>query len=198
VAPLTTLSQAAFLSIQGLWAGPWLKDVGGLDRAAVAGLLLWVAVAMVTGFIVLGTLAERLSRAGVGVLTTAATGMGLFMAIQLLLLILPAKGSLSLWVLFGFFGTSGIVSYAGLSQRFPLHWSGRVTTAVNLLVFIAAFAGQWAIGAIIECWPVGADGSYALPGYYTGFSVLLALQVLSLAWFLGAGILYREQAVSRA
>ena len=32
VAPLTTLSQATFLSIQGLWAGPWLKDVAGLDR----------------------------------------------------------------------------------------------------------------------------------------------------------------------
>jgi MFS family permease len=186
VAPLTTLSQAAFLSIQGLWAGPWLKDVAGMDRTAVANHLFWVAVAMIAGFIALGTLAERLNRAGLGVLTTAVAGMGLFMLVQLLMLLLPIKGSRLLWTLFGFFGTSGIVAYAGLSQRFPVHWSGRVTTAINLLVFVAAFAGQWAIGAIIECWPVGSDGSYALPGYYTGFSVLLALQLISLIWFVAA------------
>ena len=56
VAPLTTLSQASFLAIQGLWVGPWLKDVAGLDRAGVAGVLLWIAVAMVAGFISLGSL----------------------------------------------------------------------------------------------------------------------------------------------
>jgi predicted MFS family arabinose efflux permease len=184
VAPLTTLSQASFLSIQGLWAGPWLKDVAGLNRTAVASHLFWVAVAMIVGFIALGALAERLNRSGVAVLTTAATGMGLFMGIQLLMLLLPLKGSRLLWMLFGFFGTSGIVAYAGLSQRFATHLSGRVTTAINLLVFVVAFGGQWAVGAIIECWPEGSDGNYALPGYYTGFSVLLALQFISLAWFL--------------
>ena len=109
--------------------------------------------------------------------------MGLFMVIQVLMLLLPMKGSRLLWMLFGFFGTSGIVAYAGLSQRFPVQLSGRVTTAINLLVFVAAFAGQWAVGAIIECWPVGSDGSYALQGYTTGFSVLLVLQSISLVWF---------------
>jgi len=197
VAPLTTLSQATFLSIQGLWAGPWLKDVAGLDRPAVANLLFWVAVAMVAGFIALGTLAERLNRSGVAVLTTAAAGMGLFMGVQLLLLLMPLKGSLILWMLFGFFGTSGIVAYAGLSQQFPIQWSGRVTTAINLLVFVVAFAGQWAIGAIIELWPVATGGSYALPGYYTGFSVLLVLQLISLAWYVVADRSMRKRQVAK-
>ncbi|MCG8564414.1 MAG: MFS transporter, partial [Desulfobacterales bacterium] len=35
IAPLTTLSQAGFIGIQGLWAGPWLRDVAGLDRHSV-------------------------------------------------------------------------------------------------------------------------------------------------------------------
>ena len=57
IAPLTTISQASFFSIQGLWAGPWLRDVAEIDRTAAAGILLAVAVAMVSGFILLGTAA---------------------------------------------------------------------------------------------------------------------------------------------
>jgi len=182
-APLTTFSQASFLSIQGLWAGPWLKDVAGLERMAVANVLLWIAVAMIAGFILLGSLAERLSRSGISVLATAVTGMVLFMGVQLLVLVGPVRWALPVWVLFGFFGTSGIIAYAALSQRFPIQLSGRVTTAVNLLVFIAAFVGQWAIGAIIGRWPVGPDGNYSLAGYRTGFFVMLAIQTMTLIWF---------------
>jgi sugar phosphate permease len=182
-APLTTFSQASFLSIQGLWAGPWLKDVAGLERMAVANVLLWIAVAMIAGFIMLGWLAERLSRSGISVLATAVTGMGLFIAVQLLVLVGPVRWALPMWVLFGFFGTSGIIAYAALSQRFPVQLSGRVTTAVNLLVFIAAFVGQWATGAIIGRWPVGPGGNYALAGYRTGFFVMLAIQTMTLIWF---------------
>jgi predicted MFS family arabinose efflux permease len=182
-APLTTVSQAGFLSIQGLWTGPWLKDVAGLDRAAIAKSLLLIAAAMVAGFISLGTLAERLTRLGVSVMTTAVTGMCIFMAIQAAIIFLGGDTPLFLWVGFGFFGTSGIIPYAALSQSFPAHLSGRVTTGVNLLVFVAAFAGQWAIGAIIGIWPVGSDGRYAAPGYQAAFAVVLATQIVFLFWF---------------
>ncbi|MCB2144841.1 MAG: MFS transporter [Deltaproteobacteria bacterium] len=192
-APLTTMSQASFLSIQGLWAGPWLKDVAGLERMAVANVLLWIAVAMIAGFILLGSLAERLSRSGVSVLATAVTGMILFMAVQVLVLAAPVRWAMPVWVLFGFFGTSGIIAYAALSQRFPVQLSGRVTTAVNLLVFIAAFIGQWAIGAIIGRWPVDASGHYALEGYRTGFFVMLAIQTMTLLWFFTASRMIRNR-----
>jgi MFS family permease len=192
-APLTTLSQASFLSIQGLWAGPWLKDVAGLDRPSVAGVLMWVAVAMVAGFILLGALSERLSRAGISVLTTAVTGMNLFLFVQILLIFAPGSWTRPLWVLFGFFGTSGILTYAALSQRFPIQLSGRVTTAVNLLVFVTAFIGQWAIGGIIGLWPVDAGGGYALAGYRAGFALMFGLQVVTLIWFFVAGRMLKDR-----
>ncbi len=106
IAPWTTLSQATFLSIQGLWAGPWLRDVAGYDRHQVAGTLLLVAVAMVSGFILLGTAAERLSRKGVRPLVVAATGMMLFMGVLLLIILEIRSAAMVLWGLFGFFGTS--------------------------------------------------------------------------------------------
>ncbi|MCG6894753.1 MAG: MFS transporter [Desulfobacteraceae bacterium] len=192
-APLTTMSQASFLSIQGLWAGPWLRDVAGLDRPGVAGSLFFIAAAMVAGFISLGTLTERLSRHGISALTTAVTGMSIFMVVQAAIVLLGGETPVLLWIAFGFFGTSGIIPYAALSQSFPAHLSGRVTTGVNLLVFIAAFVGQWAIGAIIELWPVGSDGSYALPGYQAGFAVMLGTQVLCLLWFAAVSAWVRRQ-----
>ncbi len=183
-APLTTMSQAAFLAIQGLWAGPWLANVAGLDRTAVADTLLWVAVAMIAGFITLGSVTERLVHRGISVQTTAVGGMSLFMVVQLLLICNPDGWSRFLWPAFGFFGTSGIIAYSSLTRSFPVELSGRVTTAINLLVFIAAFIGQWLIGAVISLWPVSADGQLSDDGFAYGFGIMLLLQFLCLGGFL--------------
>jgi hypothetical protein len=94
-----------------------------------------------------------------------------------------ADFALPLWILFGFFGTTGILSYAVLSQAFPAALAGRVNTAVNLLVFIAAFTGQWGIGAVISLWPASARG-YHPQGYQAAFALVLALETLAFAWFL--------------
>ena len=56
IAPWATLSQAAYLAIQGLWSGPWMRDAAGYDRSEVAQVLLLVAVAMTAGYLLLGLL----------------------------------------------------------------------------------------------------------------------------------------------
>lgn len=187
IAPLTALSQATLFAVQGLWAGPWLKEVSHLETEAVGATLLWMAVAMVAGFIGLGALTTQLHRWGVPVLRTAVTGMVLFMVVQVLLLIGPADWITPMWLGFGFFGTSGIIAYAALTQHFPVHLAGRVNTAVNLLVFVAAFAGQWAIGVIVGWWPQTEPGQLAAAGLRAGFACLLICQVCALVWFVVAG-----------
>lgn len=184
IAPLAVMSQATFLAIQGLWSGPWLRDVAGFERASVAHVLLTIAIAMVAGFIFMGAVAERLSRLGIKPIAVAATGMSLFMAVQTLLILEVASWAHILWILFGIFGTTGILPYAVLSQSFPLHLSGRVNTALNLLVFIAAFSAQWGIGAVINLWPGTPDGGYAAPGYQAAFAMMLALQLMAMLWFI--------------
>jgi MFS family permease len=193
IAPLTVMSQASFLSIQGLWSGPWLRDVAGLEREAVANHLFLVAAAMVAGFIFMGWSAERLSRFGIRPMTVAVTGMILFMVTQAAIVAHWAVPPLVLWVFFGFFGTTGILPYAALSQRFPPHLAGRLNTGLNVLVFIVAFGGQWGIGAIIDLWPATASGGYALEGYSTAFGIMLGLQVLAMVWFAS----FRREGVPR-
>jgi predicted MFS family arabinose efflux permease len=188
IAPVTVMSQTAFLAIQGLWSGPWLRDVAGLEREMIAQILLMIAAAMIAGFIFMGAAAERLSRLGVKPIAVAVAGMTAFMVTQGLLILEVTAWARTVWVLFGIFGTTGIIPYAVLSQSFPLHLSGRVNTGVNLLVFICAFAAQWGIGAIINLWPSTAAGGYAPPGYQAGFAMMLCLQVLALLWFFAASI----------
>lgn len=187
IAPWATLSQASFLAVHGLWAGPWLRDVAGYDRSDVAATLLLLAAAMIAGFIGLGSLTERLSRYGISTMQVGAVGMGLFLG-ALLLIIFPFKPlSPLLWMLFGFFGTAAILPYAALSQSFPSHLSGRANTALNLLVFVGAFVIQWGIGAIIDQWPITDTGGYAPVGYQAAFGVLVILQLSTILWFWLAG-----------
>jgi hypothetical protein len=88
-----------------------------------------------------------------------------------------------LWIAFGFFGTSGIVPYAALSQQFPAHLAGRVNSGINVMVFTTAFAAQWGIGVVIGLWTNSGTDGYAATGYHAAFAIMLALQLLALAWF---------------
>lgn len=181
IAPSGVLCQASFLAIQGLWAGPWLRDVAGLSRTTAADYLFWMAAAMVCGFLGMGQMAYRLSRCGIPPVVVAAGGMALFILAQVALLF--EAGSLLLWVLFGFFGTSGMLNYAILSQTFSPDLAGRVNTALNLLVFGLAFAMQWSMGAIINHWPA-TGGGYQAFGYRIAFGLVLILQIFSWIWML--------------
>jgi predicted MFS family arabinose efflux permease len=183
IAPWAFTAQAAYLSIYGLWSGPWLRDVAGYQRMAVANSLMGIALAMIVGYFFFGALAERLARRGIQPMSVAASGMLLFMAIQLLLTLPWVPMALPLWLLFGFCGTACILPYAVLSQGFPKHLTGRANTSLNVLVFVAAFAAQWAIGAVIDLWPQTADGGYHVAGSRVGFGMILVLQVLAAGWY---------------
>ncbi|MET0014265.1 MAG: MFS transporter [Sedimenticola sp.] len=183
ITPWAVASQAGFLSIQSLWAGPWLRDVAGFDRDTTALYLAFIASAMVAGFALIGFTAGRLSKLGITTTAVAGTGMALFMVAQAGIVFGFTELALPLWLMFGFFGTSGTVTYAVLSQNFAPNLAGRVNTAHNLLVFIVAFAGQWGIGAIIDLWPRGVAGGYAPEAFQWAFAIVLLAQVVTMLWF---------------
>ena len=184
LAPLSLLLQGGSLAVQGLWAGPWMRDVAGMERQAVADTLLLIALAMAIGFAAWGAISERLARLGIRPYQVVAVGGALFLACKLLLVLQPATGVVALWMVFGFFATSGTLVYAMISQAFPLALTGRATTALNLAVFAGAFLLQWAIGFVIEVREVSAGVGYAPEGYRMAFGILFVLQMIAFIWFL--------------
>ncbi len=195
IAPWSTLNQASFLAIHGLWLGPYLRDRLGLNASAAARMMLLTACGMVAGYIGLGILAEQLSRRGIAPMRVGGAGMTVYIGLLAWIVLQLPHGSPLFWVVFGFFGTSGILTYAVLTQRFTAALAGRVNTALNLLVFVTAFAAQWGIGAVIDLWPPNANGGYAAAGYRCAFGLLLVFQTAAAGWFWIAGHLRRRPKV---
>ena len=70
----TLFSNGAYMAIQGLWLGPWLRDVGHLSRPDAAHVLFWSTLGMVLGSLSWGTLADRLRHHGVRPVTVCGVG----------------------------------------------------------------------------------------------------------------------------
>lgn len=185
IVPFMVFTQAVFLAVQGLWAGPWLRDVAGLDRIEVANSLFYIAGAMVAGFLSIGAIASRLGRHGVPLAVVLGTCLFIFMLVQLGLTLAWVEFALPLWMLFGYFGSSGILTFPLLARHFPDGLTGRVNTCANVMVFMTAFAAQWLIGTIIDLWP-HLDG-YDPRGFQTAFALMLGVQTVAFIWFLMGG-----------
>lgn len=183
VAPVAAVCQGGGLAIQGLWMGPWLRDVAGLSRPEVANHLLITAVALGTGFFTVGLMTERLSRLGIRPVTVAGSGMTLYV-----IAVAGLAGGVTtalpvLLAAFGFLASTGTLSYALMSQHFSRHLAGRANTALNLLVFVAAFAAQWLIGVVLLPWEDPVTHAYGTAGYRVAIGGLSAVQALALLWF---------------
>jgi MFS family permease len=184
LAPLLALTGGTHIAIQTLWAGPWFRDVAGLDRMAVASHLMVVAIAFLIGILSSGVIADWLGRRGVDLLTTMLGFLAIFFVAQVAVVLQLTSLTLPIWFLFGMFGQVAVLAYPWLSSHYGAALSGRTNTAVNLLLFLTAFAVQYAIGAIIDLFPPSATGGYSPAGYRWAFGLFLVLQLLALAWYL--------------
>lgn len=183
IAPLGVFHQATFLGIQSLWAGPWLSGIAAMDRDAVATHLLVLAIAMVSGYLITGILAGVLMHRGRSSLTLLGATNLVFTATLLVLATGFVGAPAILWAAFGFFGASGMMSFAILVARYPPELAGRVASALNLLIFAAAFAVQTGFGAVIDRFRGdGPAASLEGAGFAVAFLLAAAIQGLSLAW----------------
>jgi MFS family permease len=172
---------AGYQALQGLWLAPWLYDVAGQTRAAVANYLLAAAVAYAVGSVFFGVSSDRLVRAGVSRLTVYKLGQSVSFAMFALLAAGVQTGLGAILVVYGFTAISAALAYALFTPLFPPDMTGRVNTASNVLMFGCSFLFQWGIGAVLRLYPV-TDGRYAPEGYATAFVLLGVLQFAALAW----------------
>lgn len=183
----TLFANGAYMAVQGLWLGPWLRDVGHLSRSDAAHVLFWSTLGMVLGSLSWGTLADRLRRHHVRPVTVCGAGLTAFLVCQGLMLLPQTSTSASaLAVAFSFLGTACALNYAIVAQTMPVHLTGRVSTSFNLLIFLAAFVLQWGLGGVIGLWqPDDATGAYPVTAYHAAWMACLALQLPGWALWLG-------------
>jgi predicted MFS family arabinose efflux permease len=177
------MGQGIYISLMGLWLGPWLSDVAGEDRHGVARVLLFAAIGYIGGSLFFGMVSDRLAQFGVSRMTVFKAGL----CVALAMLALIATGhhtALGIVLpLYAFSGISAALAYALLTPLYPPEMTGRLSTAVNLLMFTVSFVLQWGIGMVLRLYPV-VDGRYSPTGYAVAFTTLAALQLAAVAWLL--------------
>ncbi len=184
LAPFVASTAGVSIALQTLWAGPWLRDVAGFDRSAVARYLALMATGFLCGTLLSGAIADWLGRRGIGLLTVMTAFALVFMTTETLLVVQWLPAVALLWFVFGMVGQSAILAYPWLAGYVGADMAGRANTALNLLVFLTASLTQYVIGRIIDLWPQTATGGYQPAAYRVGFGVCLALQAVCLVWYL--------------
>jgi MFS family permease len=177
------IGQGAYIALQGLWLGPWLYDVAGQPRHAVANYLLVTALGYIAGSVFFGVVSDRLAQAGISRMTVYKLGLSVSLAMLALIAAGVHAGLAGLLAVYSFTGISAALAYALLTPLFPPEMTGRVSTATNVLMFALSFGMQWAIGAALKLYPI-VDGRYSPAGYAAAFAVIAAMQLAAILWLL--------------
>ena len=181
VTPLATALYASAMSLQGLWLGPFSRDVLGGDPAANLQL---AAIGFTIGAAATGVVTELMLRWGF-TLHSAMGSLTLLYLMAMIPFIWPVMGDHpGIWLLFGLTANIAAIAYALLPTFFPLEFAGRANSALNLVVFGCAFLTQYLMGWVIDYWPRTAAGGYAPEGYFAAFFAAFACVIATLAWYM--------------
>jgi predicted MFS family arabinose efflux permease len=143
---LAFASFGAVLGVRGLWGGPWLMEVKGLDRLAAGELLLWSAAALVAGPFIAGMVARGAGRlvplVTAGHVLAAAAIIGLVAAADMPSRLLDG----ALLVAFGIVVSFQVMLFALVRSRVTPDVTGRALSAMNIFFFGGAAVLQAASG----------------------------------------------------
>jgi len=169
ILPMMFASYAPAGALRGLWIGPYLTDIFGLNTSQIGQATLVMGIAMIAGTLAYGPL-DRVLGTRKWLIFGGSTLCGTAL---LMLTLIPANSvlvSVGLMAAVGFFGASFPVMIAHGRSFFPPHLVGRGVTLLNLFGIGGVGLMQLASGRIHEQMAGGpAIASYqALFGFFAG------------------------------
>ncbi len=180
ILPLMFITYAPSATIRGLWIGPYLTDIHGLDTGQVGQATLVMGIAMIAGTLAYGPL-DRLCGSRKWVVFTGSA----LAAAALFWLAARVEGSVALAVCLcaavGFFGAPYPMLIAHGRAFFPPHLAGRGVTLLNMFGIGGAGLLQFGSGRLHGA--VAAQ-SGATVAYATLFAAFGAALVLALGVYL--------------
>jgi predicted MFS family arabinose efflux permease len=172
---------STFATVIGLWAGPWLSDVYGLDLSRRGQILLIGAFAQMVGLFLWGAADRRIPSYKALTLAGGYTTVGL--------LVLAAAVPLAFWAVAPWLAAFGLaVAFMPIltthgKALFPPELTGRGITLMNIGAIGGTFLSQTVTGFLIDFLGRDASGSVSPAGYRIVFSALAAWLLLSLFFY---------------
>ncbi len=179
---LQATAYAVMASVMGLWAGPYLHDVHGLDAVARGNVLIAMAAAQTSGTLLFGPL-DRLvnTRKWIAVGGAVAT-----IAVLLALAASPRPPmpvAIALLVLLCAVSAYGIHVVTHARSLYPERLAGRGATTANIAQLFGCAAVPFATGYIPGLFPITSAG-YAPVAYQWIFAAIAVSLTLGLAVYL--------------
>jgi predicted MFS family arabinose efflux permease len=182
VLALHLVAYAAAATVIGLWAGPYLADVHGLDAKARGRALAAMGLAMPIGLLLVGPLEKHFfPRAA---LVTAGAALSALMLIGLALWPTPPLPvALGLLVGLIFFSSYPVLLVTEARGLFPDHLVGRGATTVNMAQLLGSALLPLLVGLVVGFFPI-EEAVRPEAAYRAGFAVLAGSLLLGLAGWL--------------
>jgi sugar phosphate permease len=176
-----------FFSFGGLWGGPYLMHVYGLNKAEAGNILGMLALAMIVGSPSLSWLSDKVfrSRKKVIVLSSIIT-LGLTIPLAFFTDAMNQPALYLLCFLLGLFNSAVVVvAFTSAKELFPVEIAGTSVGLANLFPFLGGAVAPPILGAILEAQEKTAIG-YSAHAYSRAFLLyfLFALIALGLACFI--------------
>ena len=177
---------ACMLTVLGVWAGPYLFDVHGLDGVARGNVLLGMGLAQIVGLLVFGPLDRIFGSRKKIVVASAALSIVVFGALALLSRP-PLALTVALLMAIPFLSSYSIVIVAQGRALFTDAQAGRGVTTVNMAQVVGAALLPALTGYLVGAF-VHAPGATAPEAAYRAvFGLLAAGTALGLAVYSRAG-----------
>ncbi len=187
VAPIQAATVGGNLAFQGLWAGPWLRDVAALTATQAANALLIVSLLQILGYVGTGWIAGRLDKIGVELTSIIKVGTFLFVASQAGLLLPTGSARWIVLIGTGLLANVNVLAYPLLASQFAPEMVGRLNTALNFFVFLGAFLLQYLVGDIIGFFQPLPESGYSSFSYQVAFGVMCLCQLTCWLWLVRPG-----------
>ena len=183
---------AIFFSFGGLWGGPFLIQVYGLDKSHAARILSMLAVGMIVGSPLLSYVSNTVFRARKPVLMISSIAVtGLTAVLAFMTRQVPIAGLFALCFGLGVFSSAIVViGFTTNKELFPVQMAGTATGIVNLFPFAGGAIFQPILGAVLEHYG-RTGGNFTLIGYEKAFLILFICALVAM----GATFFMRETLV---
>ncbi len=181
VSVIQFVGYATVLTVVGLWGGPYLADVHGLDGVARGNVLLALNVAVLVGVSLYGRLDHYVSQRK-WLIVAGALATAVILALLALLEEPDLWTATTLLLLFAAIGSYVMLNHAYARAVLPDHLIGRGLTFQNLAVFLGVAVIQSASGLIVGGFDNNAGESPEL-AYRWIFGFLAVLLVVAAAIF---------------
>ncbi|KKH50184.1 MFS transporter [Methanosarcina sp. 1.H.A.2.2] len=156
---------------QGLWGGPFFRDVLGWDKVTYAGVLSFVAIGMICGSPIAGYLSDKVLKSRKKVLLIGTAVYVILWGVLWLQAgnITSTMAYTIIHFLFGFFGGFCVVSYAQVKEWFPASIAGTAIGAYNIFPFLGGAILMTLTGKMMNV----ANGSIATVAQYKSVWLLM-------------------------